>query len=106
LCGAYFAADRTARKDLLGVERAARIENVAQARHRREVVVGKHERQRIAFFCADSVLARDRAAERDARREDLVPRMRDCFDVSRDASVEEQQRMEIPIARVEDVAHV
>ena len=70
----HFAADRAGREDLVGIEAPLRVEHVAHAAHRRQVVGAEHQRQRLALLVADPVLAADRSAHRDARRrESRVP---------------------------------
>jgi hypothetical protein len=97
-------ANGAARKDLVGVERARDVENFAQAGHRREIAFVEHEWKRLALLGSDAVFARDRSAEFDARGEDVVARMRHRFELPGNAAVEEQQRMQVAVARMKDVA--
>ena len=69
-----------------------RIECVAQALHRREVAWGKDQWEGLAFLVTDSVLAADRAAEIDARSEDVVTGGDDRVELALLATIEDQQR--------------
>ena len=56
----------------VGVGAARRVERVAEAGLRVEVVGGEHQRHGVALLEPDAVLARQHAARGDARGEDLV----------------------------------
>ena len=62
------------------------------------------ERERVAFLVPDAVLAADRAAHRDAGRENLGPRFDDRLHRARVAPVEAQERVQVAVAGVIEVA--
>src|SRR4030095_9265132 len=81
-----------------------RIDGAPHLLHHVEVVLREHARHRIALVSADAVLAGDRSASLDAVCEDLA---RDRFGERRlpgNAFVVADERVQIAITRVKDVA--
>ena len=86
--------------DFIGVDRPP------QRLHNIDFHFAKHCWQIIAFLHADAVLASDRSAEIDAERQDLARQRLGSFQRAGFASVVQNQRMQIAIARMEDVGYV
>ena len=74
------------------------------ALHHREVVLAEHQRHRARLVGADAVLAGDRAARVDARLEDPARELLGARGLALDAAVVEDERMQVAVAGVEDVA--
>src|SRR5207237_8453641 len=92
------------REPLAWIGEAARIERGAHALHEREILRRKHRRHVLRFVGADAVLACQRSARLDAVRQDLGGDLRRLVRLARHALVVADQRMQIAIAGVEDVA--
>ena len=81
----------------------------SKARRRRvlggEVGLGEHERHVVPLLDADAVLARQHPAGGHAGPHDLLARGQHVLHHPRLALVEHQQRVQVPVAGVEDVHH-
>ena len=104
-CGpGHLAAEPRRREELAGVREPGRVECRAQALHRLEIVLAEHQRHRAGLVGADAVLAGDRAAGVDAGLEDLAREQLGALGLAVDAPVVEDERVQVAVARVEDVA--
>src|SRR4030095_17148752 len=81
-----------------------RLEDGAGAVHHQQVVRGEEDRPLRDLLHADPVLAGHAAAELDARFEDLPPGREHARDLAAVALVEEDDRMDVAVAGVKDVA--
>src|SRR5436853_3534104 len=97
------AALRSRREHLLGVHPRLRVEGAPHARLRREIVLREDERHEVALLQSDTVLAGEDPARVDAEANDLLRGREDLLERSGNRAVEREQRMEVPVARVEDV---
>src|SRR5262249_13557187 len=88
---------------LARTQSAVGIEGCAKALHRRQIVLGEKLRHKGDFFHANAVLARHAAAACDALLENLATGGQHPLDLRRTALIEEQNRMDIAIAGVENV---
>src|SRR5262249_17956985 len=96
-------AGGAAGQHLRGAAPALRVEGVPQRDHRGQVLGAEqlgHERH---LLDADAVLACDAPPHRDALVEDLVARPQDALHLVGVALVEQQDGMDVPVPRVEDV---
>src|SRR5204863_7187792 len=101
--GARLAAAFEHGDDLAGVAKARGVDGRAHAQHRAERVVVEDERQVFALVQANAVLARDRPARAHAGLHDLAPGEFDARHLFRVARVEADERVQVSVARVEDV---
>ena len=88
---------------MCGLRAAPGSKTARSARHRQQVLGREQQRHELDLLDADAVLAGDAAAERDARVEDLVAGGEHALDLVGVALVEEQDRMDVAVAGVEDV---
>ena len=102
---AGFAAAFAEREDFSGVQRAFWIEGVVDAAHEVEVCVGEKERHEFALFHADAVLAGEAAADFDAITDDFSGGFQSALELLVVAKIVENDRVEIAVAGVEDVAN-
>ncbi len=101
--GGELAAPGPVRQDLPRVHPAVGIERRAQACLRTEVLLGEDERHEVALLQSDPVLARQRSTGVDAQADDLVGGGEHAFQGARDAPVEREERVEVPVSGVEHV---
>ena len=99
-----FAATFVEREDFAGVEIACGIEGVVDAAHQSEVGIGEEQRHEFGFFHAHAVFSRERASDFDTITNDFGGGLHGAFELSAVARVEENNRMEIAVASVKDVA--
>src|SRR4051812_14061760 len=90
-------------KDLRRAAPALRVEGVPDRDHGGEVLGGEELRHERDLLDADSVFARDAAADADALLEDLVAGVQNALDLVRVALVEEEDGVDVPVAGVEDI---
>ena len=98
------AAQAWRRQHLARIAEPTRVDRVAQLLHHVEVIVGEHARHVVLLVRADAVLAGDRAAGFDAVCEDLAGHFFRQRRLPRNPLVVADQRVEVAIAGVEDVA--
>ena len=91
------------REHLAAVGDVVRIHRPVQPLHAVHVVGPVHLGEERALLEADAVLAGDRAAERDAHPQDLGGQRLGAIVRAGDAAVEEDQRVQVAVAGVEDV---
>src|SRR3990172_1833021 len=103
--GPTIAAGLARREDLAGVAEVARVEGIAQAPHVVEIALGEDEGHVVHLLEADAMLARDGAAHVRADLQDLAARRHHARLFAGNARVVEDVRVEVAVARVEDVAH-
>src|SRR3954468_8293694 len=101
--GADLAAHVTLREDLLGIEKAGRVETLFQSGHSGQVISTEDQGHIAALLSADTVLARERSTDFDAVADDLFAGLEDSFGRTGYSAIEEHQRVKVAIARVEDV---
>src|SRR3954465_12328490 len=80
------------------------IEGAAQLLERREIGLVEHLRHVALLVDADAVLAGDRAPRLDAREHDLPGQLLGALRLARCVAVVADERMEVAVAGVEDVA--
>src|SRR5262249_7080838 len=102
---AALAAGLARGEDLAGIAEAARVESLAKLMHEGEVRLAEDERHVVHLLEPDAVLAGDGAADLGAALEDLAARLDHARFLTRNARIVEDVRVEIAVARVEDVAH-
>src|SRR5206468_1779583 len=90
-------------QQLRRVHEAVGVEDAAQAEHEVQVGLGVLQRQVLGLVHADAVLAAHAAAERDARVEQLLVGLLRALQLTRLAVVVADQRVQVPVAGVEDV---
>src|SRR5712692_6771058 len=100
----HLAAQPRRRHHLARVGEPGRVERAPQPLHRVEVAGPEQERHRARLVDSDPVLAGDRAARLDARVEDRLGQLLGALGLALVALVVEDERMEVPVAGVEDVA--
>src|SRR5690348_13716461 len=100
----HLAAEARRGEDLAGVRETARVERRTDALHHLEVDLGEHQRHRAGLVRADAVLAGDRAPGLDACLEDSRCELLRAGGLACDAAVVEHERVEVAVARMEDVA--
>src|SRR5205807_1127317 len=101
---AELAATARRRKDLAGVRQTGRVERVLDAPHRGEVSRRELQRHVAVLLHADAVLAGERTARLDARREDLDAGLLRALElIGSVAQVEHDQRMNVPVPGMEDI---
>src|SRR5215831_7457750 len=88
------------RQHLVGVAQSERIEGAPDLREEVEIVVAEEQFHRVALLHADAVLAGERAAHLDARREDLLARRDDARDLLLVAAVVADVGVEVAVAGV------
>src|SRR5437016_3409961 len=86
------------------VEERVGVEEALETEDQVERFSGELARHQLVLFHADAVLACDRAARFDAPDQDLFARRARLFEVAGLARVEENDRVQVAIAGVEDVA--
>src|SRR5438874_436171 len=101
--GARLDAHLRVGEDLVRIGASLGIEHGAQPRHRAEVVGPEEERHLRHLLDPDAVLAGEAPAERDARLQDLPSRREHAPDLVLVALVEEEDRVDVAVAGVEDV---
>src|SRR5439155_10262399 len=101
---ADFHARLAGREDLPRVAEPARIERLLHAVHAGEIGLGEDERHVVDLLQPDAVLAGDGAAHLGADLQDLPARRDDARLLAWLPGVVEDIRVEIAVARVEDVA--
>src|SRR6266542_1178680 len=101
----YFTAQPRRRKHLPRVTQMRGIEGVAYLLHHIEVIVGKHSRHVVFLVRTDTVLASDRAARFDTVGENLSSHVLGQFRLAGNALVVTNQRMQVAIAGMKDVAN-
>src|SRR4051794_25443013 len=101
----HLAAQPRGRHDLAGVGEPGRVPGAAQLLERGEVVLPEHLRHVLLLVDADAVLAGDRPAGLQARVEDPARELLRARGLALAAPVEAHQRMQVAVARVEDVGH-
>src|SRR4029079_9397303 len=89
--------------DLARVADAARVERASQSLEHAEGALREHPRHGARLVHADAVLTRQRATGIDARLEDGLGELARARSLTR-SRVVEHERMEVAVARVEDVA--
>src|SRR5712691_3321007 len=101
---ADFDARLLRREDLAGVAEPARIERFLQTPHQLQVRLAEDERHEVRLLEPDPVLAGDRAADLGADLHDLGSRGDHARLLAGSARIVEDVRVQIPVARMEDVA--
>ena len=80
-----------------------RVERLPQVVHRLQIIRREHLLHEMDLLDADAVFARHAAAAGQTRFEDFIARVQHAFDLLGMAFIEEQDRMDVAVARVEDV---
>ena len=101
-----FRRSPSTRKNLVGIQQSGGIERIAHASHYSEFRFAEKQRHQAILFHAHAVLAGDRAAHGNAELDDLVGRGDHAAKLRFVARVEKYQRMEIAVARVENIANL
>src|SRR5439155_1592975 len=101
--GARLDAHLRVGEDLVRVGAPLGIEHGPQPDHRGEIVGAEEERHLPDLLDPDAVLAGQAPAERDAGLEDLAPRRQHAPHLVPVALVEEEDRVDVAVASVEDV---
>src|SRR5262249_10325071 len=91
-------------EDLAGVAEAARVERLTELVHARERALADEDRQVARLLEPDAVPARDGAADLGADLEDPAARLDHARFLAGNARIVEDVRMQVAVARVEDVA--
>src|SRR5438105_12308426 len=94
----------TGGKYLSGIHQSLRIEDPTDPIHHLEVVTREDVTNVLALFQADAVFAGHRSARVGAELQDLVADAEHGFVLAGLERIEEDQRMEVSVARVEPVA--
>src|SRR5437899_727681 len=102
--GKRLAATAGGRKKFLRVQGARGVEDIAQPRHHLNVILREHHWHGFHLFHADTVLARDRAAYTDAIFQYLLSGSEGAFGLLAVARIEQDQRMQVAVAGMKDVA--
>src|SRR5207249_1343182 len=97
------AAAAGRRQHFIGAEVAAGIKCVAKIFHRGQIGRSEHFAHKADFFDADAVLARYASAARQTFLQDLVAGSEHALDLGRVALVEQQNRMNVAVAGMEDI---
>src|SRR5262249_1496527 len=97
-------ASRRRREDLARIGAPVRIEGAAYPPHELQIVGTERETELLDLLDADAVLAGDAAAELDAGPQDLAARLEHPRRPRAIAPVEEDDRVDVAVAGVEDVA--
>src|SRR5690348_8098016 len=90
-------------EDLAGIEQAARIEGAFQALLLIEVDLVEHGRHEVALFDANAVLARQHAADLDAKTQDVRAEFLSALELARLVRIVKDERVEVAVAGVKDV---
>src|SRR5712691_7371010 len=98
------AAEARRGKQLARIAEPGRVEGAAETLHRLQVVGVEQQRHRADLVDPDAVLARERAARVDAGLEDRLGELLPAFGLALDAGVVEDERVQVAVAGVEDVA--
>ena len=91
------------REHLAPVRQLAGIDRHADPAHRVQIDVVEHLAQVLPLLHPHPVLAGDRAAEVDAESEDLARQLLGAPQFAFDPAIEEDERVQVAIARMEDV---
>src|SRR5690349_9757991 len=102
---APFGAALERRHRLAGIEDAVGIERRLHSVERGELRSAELHAHLLELLDADAVLAGDRAAHLDAELEDAAAELLALLQVAGFRRVVEDARMDVAVARVEDVAH-
>src|ERR1041385_8179850 len=100
----HLAAETRRGKHFSRIAEAFRVERAAHGEHHVEIVVREHLRHVLGLVRADSVLARERAARVDAVLEDFAAHFGGELGLARDLLVVADERMQVAVARMKDVA--
>src|SRR3712207_5160013 len=100
----HLAAEPRRRHHLARIRAARRVERAAQLLERLEVGLREHLRHVALLVDAHAVLPGDRAAGLHARDDDLARQLLRALGLALDALVVADERMQVPVAGVEDVA--
>src|SRR5580692_1435144 len=99
----FFAAEAGRGKNFGGIAKLERVEGATHSLHGGEVGFGEHFGHGVFLVLAYAVFAGDGAAGGDAEVEDLGRKGFGGVLLARDARVEEDERVEIAVAGMEDV---
>src|SRR5262245_21107503 len=100
-----FTAKPRGRENLSGIAEPRGIEGASQTLHRLQIVLAEHSRQVSLFIGSDAVLARDRSPGVDAVLENFRRHGFGVRRLTRDRFIVANQRMEIAVAGMKDVAN-
>src|SRR5579859_4591116 len=100
---AVLRAARQGRNGLAGIEESGRVEGLLDGEERGAFGRRELHTHGVELLDADAVLAGDRAAETHAQLEDLAAEVLGPLPLAGLVGIEEDERMEIPVARVEHV---
>src|SRR5438477_758414 len=98
------AASPRGRKDFLRIQYGIRIEGIAQPPHHFQIVIGEQQRHHLVFLHAYAVLAGERSAYRDAKRQDVARRRQRPLMLLWNPRIKKYQGMQIAIAGMKNVA--
>src|SRR5689334_15002013 len=93
------------REHLAGVEQALRIEGAFEPLLLVEVRLRKHRRHEITLLDAHAVLAGEHAADLHAKPEDICAEALGAVELVGIVGVEQNKRMKIAVAGMEDIRH-
>ena len=99
----FQSATASSGKKLVGAQIAAGIEGGTQVPHRGKVTLRKHLVHEVDFLHPNAVLAGDGAATLQAFVQDLVAGHKHAFHLGRIPLIEQQNRMDVAIAGMEDI---
>src|SRR3954464_15765276 len=100
----HLAAQSRRRHDLAGVGQPGRVERAAQALERVQVLLAEHLRHVLLLVDPDAVLAGDRPAGVQAGVEDEPGELLGALGFALHAAVVADERVQVAVAGVEDVA--
>ena len=98
-----FGAPVQCRKDLARIQQAIRIEGAFEALLLLEVILVEHRTHKVTLLNSNAVLARQNAADLDAKLEDFAPELFCLLQFTGVVGIIEDQRMQISIACMKDV---
>jgi len=100
---AEFGAPVQCRKDLARIQQAIWIEGAFEALLLLEVIIVEHRTHKVTLLNSNAVLARQNAADLDAKLKDFTPELFCFFQFTGVVGIIEDQRMQISIACMKDV---
>ena len=102
---AKFGAPVQCRKDLARIQQAIRIEGAFEALLLLEVILVEHRTHKVTLLNSNAVLARQNAADLDAKLEDFAPELFCLLQFTGVVGIIEDQRMQISIACMKRISN-
>lgn len=100
---AEFGTAMQRREDLAGIEQLRRIKGAFHALLVRQIRFGEHLGHQVPLFHPDAVLAGQHTAHLDAQPQYVRAEGFCLFEIARAVGIVEDQRVQIAVARMEDV---